>query len=90
MIRGKYGVKIAENVVGKRSDESWKNVVGFPRLQSSLCRLLIARQRRLQETSGRPHAPDPPNVHLHATDPPTVRPPLIIYILPTSKMYGRV
>lgn len=46
-----------------------------PRLQSSLWRLLIARQRRLQETSGRPHAPDPPNVHLHATDPPTVRPP---------------
>ena len=28
-----------------------------------------------------------PNVHLHATDPPTVRPPLIIYILPTSKVY---
>ena len=38
-------------------------------------RLLIARQRRLQETSGWPHAlQNPPNVHLHATDPPTVRP----------------
>ena len=70
MIRGKYGVKIAENVVGKRSDESWKNVVGFPRLQSSLWRLLIARQRRLQETSGWPHALQNPLMYTYMLQTP--------------------
>ena len=76
MIRGKYGVKIAENVVWKRSDESWKNVVGFPPgcnhlsgdcwLRGSVDCRKPAAGHTLQT---------PPNVHLHATDPPTVRPP---------------
>ena len=74
MIRGKYGVKIAENVVWKRSDESWKKAVGFPGCNhlSAIadCEAeSIAGNQRLATRS-----PEPPNVHLHATDPPTVRP----------------
>ena len=75
-------------MVGERSDESWKKVVGFPPL-AAIISLAIADCEALQETSAAGHMiQTPANVHLHATDPPTVRPPLIIYILPNSKMYG--
>ena len=71
-------------MVGERSDESWKKVVGFPPL-AAIISLAIADCEALQETSVAGHMiQTPPNVHLHATDPPTVRPPLIIYTLPTS------
>ena len=70
-------------MVGERSDESWKKVVGFPPL-AAIISLAIADCEALQETSAAGHMiQTPANVHLHATDPPTVRPPLIIYTLPT-------
>ena len=81
MIRGKYGVKIAENVVGKRSDESWKNVVGFPRLQSSLWRSVIARQqRRLQETNAASHTLQTPLMYTYMLQTPPLCAPLRLFI----------
>ena len=91
MIRGKYGVKIAENVVWKRSDESWKNVVGFP--PAAIISLAIADCEAEsiagnQRTATRSR---PPLMYTYMLQTPLLcAPPLIIYILPTSKMYGRM